>query len=516
MNTTINENELFREATLRICGSIEIETALQSCFSYLKRFIKADNAYLHYINLDEKTGTVFAKAGKDRGQRLNIRFDFPSPIWRFIGDGKNLPNEMILDQVDRHPLGKQMLDIIGLKGKHSGMMLRLSIGEKEVGVVGFIAGGWKKFNDHHMHLVRLLQPPFAIALSNSRRYLELLELKNRLADDNKYLQKELRLQKSDDIVGADYGLSQVMQQVHQVAPLSSPVLLLGETGVGKELIADAIHNYSPRKNEPFIKVNCGAIPETLIDSELFGHVKGAFTGALERRRGRFERAHRGSIFLDEIGELPMAAQLRLLRVLQEMEFEPVGGTGSIKVDIRVIAATNRNLERLVNEGKFRQDLYFRLNVFPIRIPPLRERRCDIPALTQHFILKKYREMGFEDYPALAKGAVEKLAAYEWPGNVRELENTLEKAIIVSRGKPIEFNDLGSESIIPASEPGASSGNRSFLLDHVISSHIQKVLSITKGKVGGKGGAAERMGINPATLRHKMRKLGIAFGRDVRF
>ena len=157
---------------------------------------------------------------------------------------------MILDQVDRHPLGKQMLDIIGLKGKHSGMMLRLSIGEKEVGVVGFIAKGWRKFNTNHMHIVRLLQPPFAIALSNSRRYLELLELKNRLADDNKYLQKELRLQKSDEIVGADYGLSQVMQQVHQVAPLSSPVLLFGETGVGKELIADAIHNSSPRKNEP--------------------------------------------------------------------------------------------------------------------------------------------------------------------------------------------------------------------------------------------------------------------------
>lgn len=512
----INENEFFREATLRICGSIEIEKALSNCFNYMKTFIKADSAYLHYINLDEKTGTVFAKAEKDNGQQLNIRFDHPSPIWSFIGDGKTLPNEMILDKVDHHPLGKQMLKIIGLKGRYSGMMLRLSIGEKEVGVVGFIAKGWNRFSEDHMHLVRLLQPPFAIALSNSRRYIELLELKNRLADDNKYLQKELRLQKSDEIVGAEYGLSQVMQQVYQVAPLSSPVLLLGETGVGKELIADAIHNYSPRKNEPFIKVNCGAIPETLIDSELFGHVKGAFTGAVERRRGRFERAHRGSIFLDEIGELPTAAQLRLLRVLQEMEFEPVGGTRSIKVDIRIVAATNRNLENLVNEGKFRQDLYFRLKVFPIHIPPLRERRCDIPALTQHFILKKYREMGFKDYPTLAKGAIEKLTAYDWPGNIRELENSIEKAIIVSRGKPIEFTDLGIDTIIPVPGGEERYEQGSLLLDDMISRHIQKVLKLSSGKIGGNGGAAERMGINPATLRHKMRKLNIPFGRGVRF
>lgn len=212
----------------------------------------------------------------------------------------------------------------------------------------------------------------------------------------------------------------------------------------------------------------------------------------------------------------MAAQLRLLRVLQEMEFEPVGGTRSIKVDIRVIAATNRNLEALVDEGRLRQDLYFRLKVFPIHIPPLRERRCDIPALTQHFILKKYREMGFEDFPALAKGAIEKLNSYDWPGNVRELENAVEKAIIVSRGRPIEFNDLGLVKIRHAADSHRPSDGRSLLLDDTIAAHIRRVLKMTGGKVGGDNGAAQLLGVNPATLRHKMRKLNIPFGRGVRF
>jgi transcriptional regulator with GAF, ATPase, and Fis domain len=392
------------------------------------------------------------------------------------------------------------------------MILRLIIDGKEVGVVGFGAEGWDRFHQEDLALVRLLRAPFAIALSNSRRYRELLELKNLLADDNKYLLNELRLQNSEEIVGAEFGLSQVMQRVHQVAHLPSPVLLLGETGVGKEIIANAIHSLSPRRDGPFIKVNCGAIPETLIDSELFGHEKGAFTGAIEKRRGRFERAHNGTIFLDEIGELPNAAQLRLLRVLQEKEFEPIGAPKAIKVDIRIIAATNRDLETLIEEGRFRKDLYFRLMVFPIHIPPLRERKCDIPALVQHFILKKYRQMGFEDYPALEKGAIKKLQSYNWPGNVRELENVIEKEMIISRENILLFDSMNDVKPGSTSEGWDFPENKTLLLDEIISDHIQKVLKKTKGKIGGEGGAAELMGIHPATLRHKMRKLGIPFGR----
>ncbi len=220
-----------------------------------------------------------------------------------------------------------------------------------------------------------------------------------LADDNRYLHRELFRLAGDEIVGADFGLKGAMEMVRQVASLNSPVLLLGETGVGKDVIANAIHYSSPRKDGPFVKVNCGAIPETLLDSELFGHEKGAFTGALSQRRGRFERANKGTIFLDEIGELPSQAQVRMLRVLQYKEIERVGGTNPISVDIRLIAATNRDLEEMVRAKQFREDLWFRLNVFPIRIPPLRERREDIPALVRHFIERKSRELRLSALPS---------------------------------------------------------------------------------------------------------------------
>ncbi|MBI9083617.1 MAG: sigma 54-interacting transcriptional regulator [Desulfobacterales bacterium] len=511
----MDENEFFREATLRICGSIQIESALSDCFNYLKRSIDADSIYLHYITPNEKSGTVFAMADHGGGRRMDLRFSHPDVVWRYIGTGEKLPKELLLNRADQHPLGKEMVRIVGLRGKISCMILRLSIDGNEMGVVGLAARGWNRFTKEHLDLVRLLQAPFAIAISNSRRYLELLELKNLLTDDNRYLLNELRIQQNDEIVGADNGLSQVMQQVRQVAPLESPVLLLGETGAGKEVIANAVHNFSNRGNGPFIKVNCGAIPEALIDSELFGHVKGAFTGALEKRRGRFERSHRGTIFLDEIGELPKAAQLRLLRVLQEKEFEPVGGTDSIRVDIRVVAATNRNLEAQVRKGRFRKDLYFRLRVFPIVIPPLRERKGDIPALVNYFLLKKYRKMGFENFPELAIGALRKLTVYDWPGNIRELENTVERAMIISRDAPLRFDDLGALRLDgPAEEQSASDGG-SLVMDDVLIRHIQKVLALTRGKISGPDGAAERLGINPATLRHRMRKLGIAFGRRVK-
>ena len=510
----IDENMFFRESTLRICGSIEIETALGEFFHYVREYIPADNVYLHYIKLEQKQGVVFGMADHRGGRRLDIRFDHPSPVWRYIGDGADLPEEFILNRADQNPLGRRMLEVVGIDTKYSVLMMRLIIENKEVGVVGFGARGWNRFKQEDLDLLRLLRAPFAIALSNSRRYYELLELKNLLADDNRYLQHELLLQKTEDIVGAEFGLGQVMQMVHQVAPLSSPVLLLGETGVGKEVIANAIHNASLRKNQPFIKVNCGAIPEMLIDSELFGHEKGAFTGAFEKRRGRFERAHRGTIFLDEVGELPMAAQLRFLRVLQEMEFEPVGASRGVRVDVRVIAATNRNLDALIAEGRFRQDLYFRLNVFPVKIPPLRDRKCDIPALVHHFILKKYRKMGFENFPVLSGDAFNVLNAHDWPGNIRELENAVEKAMIVCRDNTLRFEHIREYQPDPAFEKQTLTDNFPPALDDVISTHIKTVLKMAGGKINGPGGAAERLNINPATLRHKMRKLGIPFGRGV--
>ena len=282
-------------------------------------------------------------------------------------------------------------------------------------------------------LLGLLNDPFAIALSNCSRYRKLMALQAVIMEDRQYLQEELRMSACEDIIGADFGLKGVMQMVYQVAPLDSPVLLLGETGTGKELIAANIHNLSPRCDGPLIRVNCGAIPDPLIDSELFGYEKGAFTGAIKRKRGYFERAHGGTIFLDEIGELPLNAQVRLLRVLQEKKIDRVGGTDTVDVDIRIIAATHRNLESMVSKELFREDLYFRLKVFPITIPPLRDRTIDIPALVQHFFQKKTREMKLRTVPVLARGEIRRLMAYEWPGNVRELENAVERALILNRG-----------------------------------------------------------------------------------
>jgi transcriptional regulator with GAF, ATPase, and Fis domain len=316
----------------------------------------------------------------------------------------------------------------------------------------------------------------------------------------------------DEIVGAEFGLGGVMALVQQVAPLNNPVLLLGETGVGKDVIANAIHYSSPRKDGPFIKVNCGAIPETLLDSELFGHEKGAFTGAISQRRGRFERADRGTIFLDEIGELPPQAQVRMLRVLQYKEIERVGGSNPISVDIRLIAATNRNLEEMVKARQFREDLWFRLNVFPIHIPPLRERKDDIPALVHHFVGRKSRELRLPVPPPLAAGIIDRLMAYHWPGNVRELENVIERALILSKGDPLVFDDLfvvksGDRPSIPTGPQG-----QPLNLNELISRHIRRVLEIAEGKVHGKGGAAELLGVNPSTLRNRMNQLGILYGR----
>lgn len=339
-------------------------------------------------------------------------------------------------------------------------------------------------------------------------------------EDNRFLRGELRQVTGEEIIGADFGLRGVMEMVRQVAPLPSPVLLLGETGTGKEIIASAIHNLSLRKDGPFIKVNCGAIPETLLDSELFGHEKGAFTGALTQKRGRFERSNGGTIFLDEVGELHSEAQIRLLRVLQEKEIERVGGTEMIKVDIRVIAATNRNFETMIKEGKLREDLYFRLKVFPVVIPPLRHRKGDIPSLAQHFIQKKSREMRLKSISTLAPGALERLMAYDWPGNVRELENAVERALILSKGEPLSFNafevpiksELRSKSrAIPEPYPDFQI-EESLGLDEILSHHIRRVLKMTGGRVGGKKGAADLLQINPYTLRKKMKKLGIPFGR----
>jgi transcriptional regulator with GAF, ATPase, and Fis domain len=505
------DRDFFWEATKRICGSLDIEKALWESLLFLQNYIPAEEAALLYYDPDKGTVTLDTQADKSGGHLVNFQAAYPEEI-RAVMDDINRLEDFVENRAEEHPIAKPILSAMG-KGKSSVILVRLIVENHWIGSVALWASGWDKFNDEHLRLLKQLKIPYFIALSNSRRYTELLTLKDLLADDKRYLQEELQKISGSEIIGADFGLKDVMEKVRRVATLTSPVLLQGETGVGKEIIAAAIHNSSQRRDGPFIKVNCGAIPETLMDSELFGHEKGAFTGAIDQKRGRFERANGGTIFLDEIGELSPEAQVRLLRVLQEMEIERVGGTNPIEVDIRVIAATHRDLKTMIQEGTFREDLFFRLNVFPIYIPTLKERNGDIPGLVQHFIQKKSRELQLTSIPTLAENAYDQLLAHQWPGNVRELENAVERAIILNREGPLSFTEIGPSEKPEAIKVSLPGEPETYNLDKKTADHIRKVLKITKGRIEGKEGAAKLLGINPGTLRGRMRKLGISFGRN---
>jgi transcriptional regulator with GAF, ATPase, and Fis domain len=329
---------------------------------------------------------------------------------------------------------------------------------------------------------------------------ELERLKNRLEIENVYLQEEIKTEHNfEEIVGQSPALRKTLREVEQVARTDATVLIHGETGTGKELIARAIHNLSRRKDRPLVKVNCGAIPANLVESELFGHERGAFTGALQRRIGRFEMADGGTIFLDEVGELPPEAQVRLLRVLQESEFERVGSSKSVKVDVRVIAATNRNLPDAMKNGSFRSDLFYRLNVFPLEMPPLRERKGDIALLTNFFMSKFGKKMG-KEMKALSGATLERMINYRWPGNIRELQNVIERAVVTASTPTIDID----ESVLRA-DPQTSAAEP---LADIERGHILRVLKQTNWIIHGQAGAAAILKLNPSTLRFRMLKLGI--------
>ena len=307
----------------------------------------------------------------------------------------------------------------------------------------------------------------------------------------------------EEIIGESGALREVLNQVELVASTDTSVLILGESGTGKELICRALHHQSPRSAEPLIKLNCAAIPSGLIESELFGHEKGAFTGAVAQKRGRFELAHEGTIFLDEIGDLPLETQPKLLRLLQDQEFERVGGTRTIEVNVRVVAATHRNLEEMVREGDFREDLFYRLNVFPIRLPPLRERPEDIPLLAAYFAHKACAAMG-KSTGKISDHALRRLQGYPWPGNVRELQNIIERGVILSQGMDLEAEHIQVEPVASATDnPGIQT------LQEIEKDHIVHALRAAKGKVSGRGGAAELLGLKPTTLGSRMKKLGVS-------
>ena len=514
----LDENEFFRNITLKLCGNLEIEEGLRASLAYLSRHIPADYIYLE--KYDETLAAVryVARANIDQGEWMDALIPLSAQAQTqaadILQDLRENPDHavFIINNPEQDPVTRDLLK--GLDRPPSSILgIRLIMDGHYMGAVVLVAEGPGRYNDHHARLFGALREPFFVAMSNTLKHREVLRLKDLLADDNRWLQGELRRISGDEIIGANFGLKPVMYKVQQVASLDSPVLLMGETGTGKDVIANTIHFSSARSDGPFVSVNCGAIPDSLIDSELFGHEKGAFTGALSQKRGRFERAHKGTIFLDEIGELPLAAQVRLLHVLQTREIERVGGVKTIPLDIRIIAATNRNLEEMVKNKLFREDLWFRLNVFPIIIPPLRHRLGDIPALVRHFIDRKAKELKLRDTPDLAPGAMDDLMAYDWPGNVRELENLIERALILHRGKNLHFDDLGSFPAQKIDAPDLSPDDETLELDTVVRRHIQCVLEKTSGKIHGPGGAGELLGVNPNTLRYKMKKLNIPFRKQ---
>jgi len=341
----------------------------------------------------------------------------------------------------------------------------------------------------------------AIALDNALSYRRIEELNARLAEEKVYLEDEIRTDsRFEEIIGQSRALKANLKQVETVAPTDSTVLICGETGTGKELLARAIHNLSSRRQGTFVKLNCAAIPTGLLESEMFGHERGAFTGAIAQRIGRFELAHRGTMFLDEVGEIPLELQTKLLRVLQEREFERLGSSRTIRTDARLVAATNRDLAVMVEERQFRADLYYRLNVFPITVPPLRDRREDIPLLVRYFVQQNARRMN-RRITSIPAETMEALTRYHWPGNIRELANFIERAVILSPGSALHA---------PVRELKRASGGGAAVVTLAAAEReaIERALRESGGKVGGADGAAARLGMKRTTLQAKMRKLGV--------
>jgi transcriptional regulator with GAF, ATPase, and Fis domain len=412
---------------------------------------------------------------------------------------------VLLDRFDAVPFtGEESVQHLSEKQMRSGCMVPLIDGEQSIGSLIFASAEKDAFGQKEIGALSLIASQIATVINNSLAFRQIADLRDRFRLEKQYLEEEMNLEHHfDEIVGSSQSLKQVLKQIETVAPTDATVLIQGETGTGKELLARAIHKLSPRRDRTFIKLNCAAIPAGLLESELFGHEKGAFTGAVTRKMGRLELANEGTLFLDEIGELHLELQPKLLRAIQEREFERIGGTRPISVNVRMIAATNRDLATMVAEKQFRADLFYRLKVFPIFSPPLRERVSDIPVLVRHFVSTHSRRMG-KVIESIPEETMEALQRWKWPGNIRELENFLERAVILTRGRVLyvplaelenELNDEPSEE----ESPSLLAAERDLIL---------RVLRETKGQIGGPDGAAARLGLKRTTLNSKMKKLKI--------
>ena len=525
--------ELLRQITRQVATTEDLPTVLQSIVMAIaglpgiltsRVFLLRDFQQCDLCRVRGPTGVL---AGGVTGPALHLSasagvlssqdeqhhvlpLDFPvAPVRVFNTREPDRIESILADQ--RHPMPPEvvaMLQAVGAAGAAAYPLL--SQGEA-LGVIGMVST--RVLSDEEFELLGIFADQAAMAIKSAYLYRDLARYRDRLEVENAYLQEEIQQERGfEGIIGDSPALRAVLRKVQQVSRVETTVLLTGETGTGKELIARALHEGSPRKERPLIKVNCGAIPQGVVESELFGHEKGAFTGALNRRIGRFELAHNGTLFMDEVGELPLDTQVKLLRVLQEQEFERVGATRPQQVDVRLVAATNRDLDKEVAENRFRSDLYYRLNVFPIRIPPLRERPSDIPLLVRHFLAQFQRKLA-KPLKGVTPDSMTWLESYHWPGNVRELQNVLERACVLADSPVVEVSEslgarprAGGAPAATGNGPTAPAGI--IPLEENERIHIRRALAAANGKVHGPAGAAAMLGINPSTLRSRMQKLGI--------
>ena len=507
----IDRLEFFRTAVQKATASLNPDKAIPEFFQYIRSIMPLDAMTL--ILYDH--GLVALRISSMRTENVSLQPDKIIPLsekaqtfyqWPF---GKNV---IRLKRLQKSNLDERVLDYLKEyvgESIGSAILLRLFYNKQTVGICGFYATK-DRYTQEHEDLLGMLSQIMGMVSQNSIRHYDQLRQLESLTEENHFLYQEFKKITGGKIIGADSGLREIMHSANLVSQVDTPVLIMGETGVGKELIADAIQQGSDRSNLPYIKVNCGAIPASLIDSELFGYEEGAFTGAKRLQKGRFERAHTGTVFLDEVAELPLEAQVRLLRVVQNMEIERIGGKATIPVDIRIIAATHRDISSMVKEGGFREDLYFRLNVFPLTVPPLRHRLEDIPKLLNHFVEKLSQRMKLKKVPKLKPGIMTPLLDYDWPGNIRELENLVERAIIINPEGPLAV-DIPLPS---ANECSPSDENEKIKhLDEIIRLHLIRALEYTGGKISGLSGAAMLLDIHPNTLRARMDKLGINYRKN---
>ena len=430
---------------------------------------------------------------------LRLEDDPAGLVWR-------TQQPLVTSNMDELRCWPRFLERVERYGVQSYCWLPLTTARRKLGALVFTSKRTGAYDGSDLPFLQLVANQVALAVENALAFQEIEALTEKLAKAKAYLEEEVRTEQVGDIVGENAALRGVLKRVETVAHTDSTVLIHGETGTGKELIARAVHDLSPRKDRTFVKLNCAAIPTGLLESELFGHEKGAFTGAIRQRIGRFELAHQGTLFLDEVGDIPLELQPKLLRVLQEHEFERLGGTKTIRANVRLVAATHRDLEQMIRDGRFRSDLYYRLNVFPITLPPLRDRQDDIPRLVRHFTQNFARRMG-RRIETIPSSVMDALVRYHWPGNVRELQNVIERAVILSNGTTLHVPVADLHA--PTEPVAESTGGASDTLSEAEREHIARVLRETNWVLGGPRGAAARLGMKRSTLHWKMKKLGIS-------